>query len=149
VPSSESSTVRAAAEACSAAVAAATDLPVRLDERFTERVNWTGVVPLEEFLAEWEKASADRAYVPVGGDSSEAAAERFLDALGDLAATTDGAVVVVAHGGVTTDVLRTLLGDDEVEARAPDLMADGVPSCAVTTLVGGRGAWVVEAIAAR
>ena len=38
-------------------------------------------------------------------------------------------VIVAAHGGVTGDLLRTLLGDDAV----PEL-ADGVPACAITTL---------------
>ena len=44
-----------------------------------------------------------------------------------------GPVAVVSHGGVTTDLLRTLLGD---EALPPRLLAEGVPPCAVTTLDG-------------
>jgi broad specificity phosphatase PhoE len=42
-----------------------------------------------------------------------------------------GPVAAVSHGGVTTDLLRTLLGD---EALPPLLLAEGVPPCAVTTL---------------
>ena len=42
-----------------------------------------------------------------------------------------GPVAVVSHGGVTTDLLRTLLGD---AALPPGLLAEGIPSCAITTL---------------
>ena len=42
-----------------------------------------------------------------------------------------GPVAIVSHGGVTTDLLRTLLGDDGLPSR---LLAEGIPSCAVTTL---------------
>jgi broad specificity phosphatase PhoE len=42
-----------------------------------------------------------------------------------------GPVAAVTHGGVTTDLLRTLLGDEALPAR---LLADGLPPCAITTL---------------
>jgi hypothetical protein len=40
---------------------------------------------------------------------------------------------VVSHGGVTVDLLRTLLGDTGLPEQ---LIADGVPPCAVTTFDG-------------
>jgi hypothetical protein len=49
-------------------------------------------------------------------------------------------VIVGAHGGVTYDLLRTLLGDDAV----PEI-SNGVPSCAITTLaVSGTEVTVVD-----
>src|SRR3954447_24174210 len=92
------------------------------DPRLRERMNWEGDGSLEDFLVEWRRASDDRAYVPLLGDSSAAAADRFLAALDDITFPATGAVVVVGHGGVTTDALRTLLGDDEVVRRAPGIV---------------------------
>ena len=123
-------------------------LAVGTDERLRERMNWDGVGSgLDEFLREWGRATSDRSYVPPGGDSSEAAAGRFLGALGDLAGSSPGeALVVVAHGGVTVDALRSLLGDRELERRAPGVIGAGVPGGAITTLVREDHRWVVEGI---
>jgi hypothetical protein len=40
-------------------------------------------------------------------------------------------VAAATHGGITVDLLRTLLGDAAVPVT---LLHDGVPACAVTTL---------------
>jgi broad specificity phosphatase PhoE len=42
-----------------------------------------------------------------------------------------GPVAAVSHGGATTDLLRTLLGDDMLPPR---LLDEGIPACAITTL---------------
>jgi broad specificity phosphatase PhoE len=126
-----SSPLRRARETASY-VAASTGLAVREDARLRERMNWDGVQPLADFLADWARTVADRDFVPACGDSSRAAAERMRACLAELGGQP-GTVVVVTHGGVTVDLLRTLLGDDAVPV---ELMRDGVPSCAVTTLDG-------------
>lgn len=85
---------------------------------------------------------------PELSDSSRDAAARFLEALADIRDQHhSGTAVVVAHGGVTTDALRTLLGDDELLALAPSLIEDGVPCGAITTLHGSDHQWSVESIA--
>jgi broad specificity phosphatase PhoE len=125
-------------------------VPPTSDVRLRERMNWGDSIEesIEDFLQDWRTASADRAYVPRSGDSSFEAASRFLEVLDDLAASyPSGTAIVVAHGGVTTDVLRTLLGDDELCAKAPALIDDGVPSCAITTLHASRDGWAVASIA--
>jgi hypothetical protein len=38
---------------------------------------------------------------------------------------------VVTHGGITTDLLRNLLHDD---ALPPQLLAAGIPPCAITAI---------------
>ena len=123
-------------------------LAVTTDDRLRERMNWEGGdgQAIEEFMFEWRRASADRSFVPTNGDSSHQAAARFIAALDDLAMSTgdDGEVVVVAHGGVTVDVLRTLLGDQQLLAQRPSLIEDGVPSCAITTLRRNHDRWEVE-----
>lgn len=131
-----------------AAIASATGVPFTTDDRLRERMSWDGeaLMPHEEFLEEWRRASADRSYAPRGGDSSECAADRFLGALRELAReAADGDVVaVVTHGGVTVDALRTLLGDGTVRRERPDLIAEGVPCCAVTGLVRDGDGWDVR-----
>jgi broad specificity phosphatase PhoE len=120
------------------------------DPRLRERMNWEDPLAesVEDFLEDWRAASADRAYAPRSGDSSAEAASRFLAALDDLAITHPvGTAIVVAHGGVTTDALRTLLGDDELRERASDLIDDGMPSCAITTLHVTEDGWTVASIA--
>jgi probable phosphoglycerate mutase len=144
-----SSPMRRARETA-APIAAVFGLEVVIDARLQERMNWTDSESqsIEEFDHDWKLASDDRSYQPRSGDSSTAAAERFLAVLDELAAThLDGVAIVVAHGGVTTDALRTLLGDDELLARAPTLIDNGVPSGAVTTLRRDANQWSVKSIA--
>jgi hypothetical protein len=44
---------------------------------------------------------------------------------------TPGPVAAVTHGGITTDLLRNLLGDD---ALPPLLLDAGIPPCAITAI---------------
>jgi phosphohistidine phosphatase SixA len=73
------SPLRRAAETASE-VARWTGCAVRTDERLRERMNWAGPAsqPLEDFLAEWRRCSADRSYVATHRNSSAMAAERAL-----------------------------------------------------------------------
>lgn len=122
-------------------------LAIQYDDRLRERLNWDGDRPVESFLADWERTTKDRDFMPPFGDSSHRAAERVLEALADIASRRRGEVVVVTHGGVTVDLLRTLLGEEAVSSTAPDLLTAGVPSCALTTLTRLGDAWSVDRIA--
>ena len=73
----------------------------------------------------------DRDYAPKAGDSSRQAANRLRSFLEDQVVERWAAIAVVTHGGITADLLRTLLGDEAVPAT---LVNEGVPACAVTTL---------------
>jgi broad specificity phosphatase PhoE len=110
-------------------------------------MNWEGVAAetLDDFLADWNRATEDRTFVPRSGDSSQQAADRFLAALNELAdeADPEAQLAVVAHGGVTVDALRTLLGDAYVRGHQPALIEDGVPCCAVTRLERSGETWTV------
>lgn len=130
------------------AIADLAGLPINRDDRLRERMNWDGRQPLAEFSADWDRSVRDRDFVPSGGDSSRQAAARLIAFLSELpdslpaapgepstASEAKGAVAAVTHGGVITDLLRTLLGD----AAIPDgLMEDGVPPGGITTLAGLR-----------
>jgi broad specificity phosphatase PhoE len=111
-------------------IAAATGLPVRLDARLTERMNWDGSRPFEDFLADWEHATRDRGFVPGGGESSRQAGDRPRAFLAGLPAGPAPACAVT-HGGVTTDLLRNLLPDQELPAG---LAGAGIPPCAITAI---------------
>jgi broad specificity phosphatase PhoE len=123
------------------AIGEACALDVSIDDRLRERMNW-GSSPhaqtLDAFQGDWGRATADRSWTPPSGDSSSATGARFLDAINEFAAATGPRILVVAHGGATIDLLRTLFGDDEVAAIAPTAMHDGVPSCALTHLAFDR-----------
>jgi broad specificity phosphatase PhoE len=121
-----------------APLAAALGLPVHLDARLRERMNW-GDGPagqaLGDFLREWARATGDRDFTPASGESSRAAGARLLAALDDLAATDCGQrLILVTHGGVTVDLLRTLIGDAAVRRQHPALLTQGVPPAAITRL---------------
>jgi broad specificity phosphatase PhoE len=111
-------------------IASSTGLRVQVDTRLRERMSWDGTQPMGSCLAEWDTSVKDRDFVPASGDSSRAAAERMRACLVNLAGEP-GPVALVTHGGVTVDLLRTLIGDLAVPA---ELMQSGIPSCAITTL---------------
>ena len=124
-----------------APIAAALGLVVKTDPRFRERMIWDddSSISLDEFLTEWQRATDDRFYQPLVGDSSNDASACFIDALVDLEQDEADVIVVVAHGGVTVDALRTIAGDASVNEANIDLISDGVPSCAITQLRVSRG----------
>jgi probable phosphoglycerate mutase len=117
-------------------IADALGLELTTEPRFTERMNWgdDAGIEFDAFLIEWERTTQDRTYQPATGDSSNNAAARFIDALVDFELDDVGVVVVVAHGGVTVDTLRTIVGDRSVINANADLLSRGVPSCAITRL---------------
>jgi probable phosphoglycerate mutase len=99
-----------------------------VDARLRERMNWESGT-FEDFVAEWSRRSPELA-------APTAASYRAV--LDELAAVSSRALVV-AHGGATLDLVRSL-------GAACSL--DGVPSCAVTTLTFDGGCWRVELVAA-
>jgi broad specificity phosphatase PhoE len=114
------------------------------DERLRERMNWGGgpiVQHLSAFLADWEHATHDRSWEPPSGDSSEATGARMHAAIDDYVAGDEGAILVVSHGGATTDLLRTLFGDERLRLEAPTILADGIGSCGLTWLDYAHHAW--------
>jgi broad specificity phosphatase PhoE len=110
--------------------AALGDPTVHIDDRLRERMNWDGSLPLDQFLDDWTQATADRDFVPRTGDSSHQAAQRMLAFLREHA-TGRSPIALVTHGGITTDTLRTLVGDNAVPTP---VMRHGMPACAITTL---------------
>ncbi len=111
-------------------IASVTGLAVQTDARLRERLNWDGGQSYDAFLALWDRTTDDRDFVPACGESSRQAGARLLAFLADLRASV-GPVAAVTHGGVTIDLLRTILGDAAVP---PDLFSAGVPPCVITAV---------------
>ncbi len=124
-----SSPLRRARETA-ASIAAATGLTAQLDVRLRERLNWDGTETFDAFLEAWKRSTHDRDFVLGNGESSRSAGARMRTFVGDLI-RRPGPVAAISHGGVTTDLLRTLLADDAVPMR---LLPAGIPACAITTL---------------
>jgi len=121
-----------------------------VDGNLRERMEWPGpsLQPLSEFLAQWRRTTDDRSYRPARGESSLDVGRRMRRALISIAdAHPNGPAVVVTHGGATVDLLRDLLGDGELEARAPGLVANGVPGGGITELDWDGAVLAVRSIA--
>lgn len=126
-------------------------LPICLDDRLRERMNWgAGPEPqaLEAFLADWARATTDRDFRPSSGDSSRAAGARLLALLDELAGRYAGErVALVTHGGVTLDAVRNLFPDTQLGRLNPQVLATGPAGCAITRLVHRDGGYELDALA--
>lgn len=110
---------------------------IKQDDRVRERLNWPGepAQTRAEFRQDWDRTTTDREFQPAFGDSSRAAGDRFAAFLGELHdRLPDGRAIVVAHGGVTVDLLRTWFGDDLVNELAPGAIEHGLPACGITAI---------------
>ena len=115
-------------------IAAVTGLAVQPDARLRERLNWDGGMPFEAFLALWARTMRDRDLVPEGSQSSRQAAARLLAFLAGMRALP-GPVAAVTHGGITTELLRDLLGDDALRPGVLERVSRRVPSPPSTTRI--------------
>jgi len=115
---------------------------IRRDNRIRERMNWPGEPhqSWQDFQREWERSTIDRDFRPLFGDSSRPAGERFAAFLDERhVARPGGRIIVVAHGGVTVDLLRIWFGDERVRDAAPGAIQDGIAPCRITRIVLDEG----------
>jgi broad specificity phosphatase PhoE len=131
-----SSPLRRARETATA-IAAVTGLPVLLDDRLRERLNWDGTQTFDAFRADWDRSTHDRDYVLGNGESSRSAGERMRVFVAGLRAEP-GPVAVVSHGGATIDLLRTLAGDAAPSAGLAGRGRPGVRDHHAGRPAGGR-----------
>ncbi len=118
----------------------------RIDSRLLERINLEPDTEPARFLAYWARSTRDRTWLPPGGRSSLTAASDMLAAI-DEYALDEQTIVLFGHGGATTDLLRSLLGDEELQRRCPRLLQDGPTGGSLTRLRrADAGPWQVTAI---
>jgi broad specificity phosphatase PhoE len=111
-------------------------LPIQIEPRLRERLNW-GDVPehsREEFINDWYQASAERNYVPRGGDSSRATGERVNDCLQEFAARfPNDHIVCVMHGGALADWLLNTFDETWLHTTYPEF--ELVPPASITKII--------------
>jgi broad specificity phosphatase PhoE len=114
------------AQETAAPIAARFGLPVIVNPRLRERINF-GDLPgqsFDDFMAEWERCSRERDYIPTVGDSSRIAGqrvERFMAAV--HTELPQGEVVAVAHGGLIADFLLNIAATHELAQVSPAFVA--------------------------
>lgn len=140
-------------------IAAALGLPVVVEPRLRERINF-GDVPgqsFAEFQQWWAQCSRERDYVPPVGDSSRHAGARMA-ALMDMVYTElpQAEVVAVAHGGIIADFLLNICSPEELARLSPAfaanpydgaVMRNGSITVVERTTVAGEAHYTVVAIA--
>jgi broad specificity phosphatase PhoE len=118
-------------------VAGMLNLPVTIESKLRERMNW-GDLPgqsVATFTQQWRHASEDRYYCPDSGDSSIATAERMKAALRAVYNTPHlQQIAIITHQDTIIDLLRSLFGDDEILPLKDNLLEDGIPHCSITEL---------------
>lgn len=138
-----SSPLRRAVETAEA-IAAALRLPVRIDERLQE-LNagifqghlWADLESrFPDAVARWRSGDVD--YAIPGGESRAQLASRGREALESLAGREAPAMIVVAHGGVLTAALGSLIGRRHpllaAAAERPFTKLPALDNCSVSML---------------
>lgn len=103
-----------------------------------ERMNW-GDQPnqnLTDFIQLWRDTSNNRELQPPTGFSSRQAGERLAAYIESLATEKVRAAALISHGGVITDFLRNLFGDEYLidhYFKHYELLRDTeIPECSIT-----------------
>jgi broad specificity phosphatase PhoE len=113
-------------------------LPVIIDERLAERVEWENDETFKEFIAEWNKTDIDRSYLPKKGMSSKIKGEKMKDILDELSEKhKDGIILIVSHGGTIGDLLRNLFTERGIEHKTEPISGANyidILECGITTL---------------
>jgi len=113
-------------------------LPVNIDERLIERLEWENDESFDEFIAEWNKTDIDRSYLSKKGMTSKTNGERmknFLDELADK--HKEGSILIVSHGGTIGDLLRKLFTEEAIEHKTEPVSGAryiDILECGITTI---------------
>jgi probable phosphoglycerate mutase len=111
---------------------------IQEDRRIAERINWWNEddQSRQEFREDWVLSTVDRSYQPRFGDSSRAAGDRFAACLMEIRERLpEGRVLIISHGGVTIDLVRTWFGDEVVRQFALGAIEHGIEPCAITRIL--------------
>lgn len=91
-------------------------LPISLDDRLQERLEWEHDQNFNEFMSEWIKTDIDRKYKPKNnGNSSCGKGEEMKKVVEELSNKhQDGNILIVSHGGAIGDFLRGIFGKENI-----------------------------------
>lgn len=118
------------------------NLDFSTDDALKERMNWEHeLIPKENFLTEWTKATQERSYNPKWGDSSNSTGERIHELVKNLEVEKPQHIVLVSHGGAIVDFLRSIFDDDAVaqlEKQYPEGVDYQMLNCSINTVKLGK-----------
>lgn len=136
-------------------IAAVLSLPLLVDSRLRERINW-GDTPgqtWETFASEWDKGDLDPDYIPPGGLSARQAAGRLSGFFHDVAEQHPrGVIAAVTHAGIINDYLLLNMPPEALLKANPGWAVDGsevITHASVTTLRWTRHGPVLKRLAAK
>ncbi len=109
-----------------------------IEELLKERVNWgdDSKQSFGDFHAMWEKASANRDWVPPVGDSSVSSGKRLKRVVTNTQGGTNN-IILVTHGGIITDFLRNEFSDKVLDKYLADfskLLDSTILDCSITII---------------
>jgi broad specificity phosphatase PhoE len=113
-------------------------LPVVIDNRLVERLEWENNTSFDEFIKEWNKTDIDRNYLPRKGMSSSANGEQMKKILDELSQKhQEGNILIVTHGGTIGDLLRQLFTEKAINHKTESTSGAkyiDIPECSITTI---------------
>jgi broad specificity phosphatase PhoE len=112
-------------------------LTYETNDLLKERVNWGDDTnqSFEDFLSMWTKASQERDWQPPVGDSSVSTGKRLEKVISDMLSNKDEHVVLVTHGGITTDFLRNAFKSKDLNQFISDFestLDENIKECSIT-----------------
>lgn len=127
-------------------IAAHLSLPIQTEDKLQERMEFVEnhYGTFEEFIRVWDEHSRQRDKVPLHGDSSRYAGERFGQVISSLLTVPDEQIVLATHGGIIVDFILNTFAHEEIEPLAPQYQQrifEGVlvHECSITTITVTNG----------
>lgn len=124
-------------------------LPFQTDDRLKERMNWGDRKgeTFEEFLDEWEKASRDRNYQPINGNSASKTGKRLRDFLLEIESKhRNEEVLIVTHGGAIGDFLQNTFSNLTYVISPQGTNYVEILECSITTIKKERDEFILEKV---
>ena len=130
------------------------NVQIKIDDKLRERMNWGNIPnePFEEFLKEWEYSNTHRDYKPNAGISSLRAGKNAIDVINDLNTKLKNKnVLIVTHGGLICDFLRSTFDEKELSKHNPEFMQkldQLIHECSITTITIEKNKFKLKEIGA-
>lgn len=108
------------------------------DKRLRERMNWGEIKnqTFEEFIKEWEYSNNNRDYKPTVGLSSLESSKNAIGLIVEINKKyKDKNILLITHGGVIGDILRSLFTVNELNKHKPNFVNEldkTIKVCSIT-----------------
>jgi len=125
-------------------------LTIESDILLRERIGWqdSPKCTLAEFVDIWCHSTTDRDWDPPFGYSSKKASARMSQAISKHTLDINGDIVFVSHGGIITDFLADLVGENHLIANffktRDNYINSRTQECSITTLINDHDTWKLD-----